>query len=342
MSASDIYEPRRMIRNLEINPAEQQFLRKTFFREEVYHETDYVEFDIEVSKRRIASYVHPSADAKPVERRGFKTKAVEPAYTKEMKTLTASDLKKRIPGEDPYHPLSVRDREAYIVGKDNRELDSRINRLEEVMCAEALLTGKVVVKGEGFDEEVDFGYKPGAHIKVLSGTSVWNNPDSDPLFEMKRFKSEINQRCGKRPTMMIVGSKVAEVLISHPKIKEMLNILNYKMGEAAPKELPEGVDFIGKFMPSGLEVYTYEEWYIGQDDIERPVIPEDVVLIGTPEAECSMHYGLIENMECLTATRRFPWSWKKDNRSHRIMQMESAPMPCIKNPNAFIVAHVLN
>lgn len=343
MPAIAIYDPQKLIEGLRINPAPLNFLQKTFFRHTVNHETSAVQFDVEIMRRRISRPTNPSSNARVVERKGYKSKSVEPMYFKDVIALRPKDFQVRLPNEDPYHPMTVEQRQKYHVGEAQRELDAMFNRSEELLCAKALLTGKVHVFGDGYDHVVDYEYVNGTHIKTLTGTSVWNHDDSNPMNDMKGWKSEINTRCGVRPNIAIVGTDVANAITDNKKVFKRLDNRRMEFGEINPQELGEGVEYLGMLKPSNLDIYTYEETYADPDTGEEvDVIPKDVVLIGSTEAGCAMHYGLIENIFSLKALRRFPYAYIPENGSGVFVQLESAPIPCIKNPGAFMVAHVLN
>jgi len=70
-------------------------------------------------------------------------------------------------------------------------------------------------------------------------------------------------------------------------------------------------------------------------------MPDDKVLLGSTNARCEFHYGLIQNMHSLTASTRFPMSWTEPNGSARWVQLETAPMPNIYQVDAFTIASVL-
>lgn len=345
MDFPDLYTPQKLAAALKQKPTPKQFFHKTFFRHNTFHTTESVSFDIVKGKRKIAAVVNPIHDGVVVERSGYDTKNTKPAYTKEMRILRPQDTQIRLPGEVPFQPMEPRERAGIIAGEDLAELDDRIVRLEEKMCAEALLTGKVTVKGKGWNAQVDFGYKVGENKIVLSGSSAWNNTStSDPMKDIDDWRRMIVQRCGIQPTHCIVSSDVAWAIIDNAKAQKRLDIRRYEMGMIDPKNLPEGVSYIGELMlPSGVvSLYIYEEWYEDEETgLEIPLMPNGKVLLGSTQARCEYHYGMIQNLNSLNATNRFPSSWLKDNGSARFIQLESAPMPNIYQVDAFLVADVM-
>lgn len=338
-----MFDPRMMLNSLRQHSAPKRFFQKTFFGRTQTHVTKAVEIDIQKTKRRVAGYVNPNASANVVERDGFDTFSVSTAYLKEKVPTRVDDLLTRQMGHNPYDPIHPVERASGIMGEDLRMLDERFNRREELMCAEALLTGKLSIKGKGVNSSVDFGYIPGEHTHVLSGNDGWNKDTGDPMKDLDDWRRMVNQRCGIIPTSCIVGSAVYWSIINNPKVNERLDNRRVELGTIKPADLPEGIRYLGTLQPSMLDVYAYDEWYTdpvtGED---KPIVPEDVVLLGNPSARCTMHYGLIQNLKNPVAVPRFPSVWEEEDGSARWLQLESAPLPCVVQPDAFLVAHVLS
>lgn len=335
-----LYEPRVMLKALRQNPAARRFLQKTFFARIERHATRFVEMDIQKTKRHIAAFTHPSLKAKIVERPGFNTVSIEPGYIKESKILRFPDLQSRGMGETVYDDITPEQRAAQIIGEDQRDLDDRFNRREELMCAQALVDGVVPVKGEGFDFDVDFGYVAGDHKQIISGTGAWNTATGNPVRDLRRLKREILKRCGIRPDRVIVGSDVADAIMENPIVAKLLDNRRVEVGNIAPAELAEGVDYVCTL--ARLPIYSYDEWYLDTDGTEKALIPADAVILGSTHARCAMHYGPIQNLKCRVRTERFPSSWEEEDGSARYLQLESAPIPCLAQPDAFAVVRVLN
>jgi hypothetical protein len=341
----DLYQPQKMAAALQQISPPKRFFHQTFFRTAVLHDTPTLQFDLYKGKRRIAAFVNPIHDGVVVERDGYKTRETKPAYVKEARILRPADTQIRMIGENPYQPKTPRDRAAAILGQDLVELETRLVRLEEKMCADALINGKIIVKGQGWDATVDFGYEAGKNKIVLSGTDCWSDTaNSDPMRDIDTWRRAIVQRCGIQPTHCIVSHDVGWAIIENIRVKEKANNMRYLMAEIAPKNLPEGVSYFGKLhLPSGtVELYSYEEWYVDPvTGLDTPLMPAGKVLLGSTEARCEFHYGMIQNLNSLQAATRFPSSWIKENGSARMIQLESAPMPNIFQVDAFLVADVM-
>ncbi|MCL1947282.1 MAG: major capsid protein [Chitinivibrionia bacterium] len=317
----NLYEPRTMLAGLRQVMPPRRFFHNTFFKKVVTHTTPTVEFDLFKGSRRIAAYVNPVKDGVVVEREGYETKITRPAYIKEKVATRPSDTATRAFGENIYNASTPDRRAAQLLGEDLAMLDERIMRREEQMCAEALITGKVIVKGDGWDAQVDFGYTAGDNIKVLSGSDTWDNPDNKNILEtLDEWRREIIKRCGIIPTHCVVGNKVAWAIIQNKEVREVLDNARMRFGEIAPSAGPDGISNYGPlYLPSGVvNLISYEEYYTDPDSGESlPLMPEDKVLLGSSNARCAFHYGMIQNMNFLGASPRFPFSWQEKDGSAR-------------------------
>jgi len=284
-----------------------------------------------------------------VQREGWDTKTTRPAYFKEKTILTPEDTVNRSFGENIYQAMTPAQRAAAILGGDLAMLNERFLRAEEKMCAEALLTGKVHVKDVegGWDAEMDFGYIDGENIKTLSGSSAWNGASPDIMRDLDDWRGEIIDRSGLQPTHCVVSPDLAWKIIDDDLMRRRLdNTINQTLGFIKPEALPAGIGYLGTFMlPRGpIRLMTYSEVYtdpVTGEDVA--LMPPGTVLLGSDQARCAMHYGMIQNFNNnLGASERFPWVWEEDDGSARFVQLETAPMPNIYQVDAFIVANVLN
>lgn len=338
-----LYEPRTMMEALRQNPAPRRFLMDTFFRRAMTFNTASVDLDIQKTKRRMASFTAPDHAGKVVEREGYYTVTVKPAYIKERVPTRVADLLHRQMSETIYDPISPMERAAELMGQDLRMLDERITRREEQMCAEALFTGKIVISGDGLNDVVDFQYAMGEHLIVLSGGDGWNQSTGKPLRDLDEWKIEIIRRCGVAPTHAICGTDVYWAIINNPDIMEKLDNRRVELGSIKPSDLPNGVRYLGTLLPAMIDLYAYDEWYTDPvDGMDKPLVPADSILLGSNQAYCTMNYGLIQNLNSLAAVSRFPFTWQEEDGSARWLQMESAPLPNLAQADAFLVAKVIS
>lgn len=337
--AIDLFSTRTMLEAVRQMQPVRTFLKNTFFTNVRTFDTEHVDVDIIKGKRRMAPFVSPKIGGKVVERLGYRTNTYKAPMLAPKLATTAEQLLKRLPGEPLYSGMSPEDRAAEQLGRDLAELDEIITRREEWMCAQALFTGQIHIVGDGVDEVIDFGL---TNKEVLAGTAKWSDPNSDPLADLKRWRREIIKASGFSPDIVIMSSDAADAFLAHEKVQKLLDLRLVDTGQINPQTLPNGATYIGRIAEVGVNIYTYDEWYLDDDGIEKPMVPEKTVLMASTAARFDMLYGaFIDAEEGVFDLPRIPRSWVEKDPSVRWVQMISRPLPVPQNIDSIYVATVL-
>lgn len=340
----DIFDPVVMTEALITNFPPMMFLTNTFFGARKLHPTKSVDFDIKKGKRRLAPFVSRLHQGKLVEKTDFKTQRFEPPYIKPKAITTAEELLIRRPGE----PVYVQDgsnapaaRAAAILAEDTTELQMGLNRRIEWMASQALFTGKVPVKGEGVDYEIDLLFGA-AQFKTLTLGERWTEATATIQEDLTTWVRQIKQLTGKVARTAILGRNAATSLEDNEAITKKLDNRRTEAGMLRYEDLPEGATYIGFLAKPGLELFTYDEWYVDEDtDLEVEMVPENVVLVGSTSARCRRHYGVISDVNAGNfEVETFVKSWTEEDPSARFVMLQSAVLTAIEEPEAFVVATV--
>ncbi len=350
--ALNMFEPRTMFEMVRTEFRARSFLRDRYFGNVKTFNTDAVDVDIVgPGKRKLAPFVGRRIGGTLDLRDGYRTRSFKPAYIAPFRVCTAEDAFKRAPGEELYSGRSPNDRATAIVAQDLYELDKEITRREEVMCAQALTTGKIVIKGEGVDDSLDFwaeldeADKPKATVSTL-----WSSASADPLADLRGFARQIATASGKTPVEIIAGSKAVDALIDRLKgDATAFNSRRIDLGEIKPAEFADGVSYVGALRLPNLDVYTYDEVYYDDETGKNvPMIPEDSILIACRGAATTRAYGLVDIVNVAANTHSFvvgdrvPNSWlQMSNPAGRIVQLKSAPLMIVNEPLAFWIVKVV-
>ena len=340
----DIFNTRTMLRAFMQYFTPKTFLMKTFFSNVETFDTESVDIDSEKAKRRVAPFVRPRKGGKTVDRAGFSTKSYKPPLVGPQFVTTAEDLLKRRPGETIYAGEKTPEkRAAEQLGKDMRSLDDMIARREELMAAQVLFNGKIVLydPSEGIDDEMDFGLPSAA----LSGGSLWNSSTSDPLANFKAWGSLMRKNSGYSPTMAILGSDAASALLENGKLNDILNNRRIDMGKIDPTNLPDGTSYLGWISAPGvsLDLYTYDEWvYDEAEGTDVAIVPAKKILLANPASRYDMLYGAVSNLHFgVVSAERVPHSWIEPDGSARYVRLSCRPLPVPVDQNASLRCTVL-
>lgn len=346
----NLFETRTMIPMLEEAKPANSFLRDRFFSDVRAFDTKKVEIDIWKGKRRMAPYVHPKIGGKTVDRQGFRVDEFEPPEVSPDMITTAEDIMNRAPGENVYGAMSPEERAAEQLGRDLAELDGMITRREEQQAAQALFQGKVLVEGDGYDEEINYWPTVQADqpFTDLTAGSYWNESGSDPLVDLRTARRTIIQDSGVSPIDAVLGQNVVDALMNNDSFTKQLDTRRIDMGIIDPANLPNGVTYWGYLKGPGLDLWTYDEWYLDENGDEQPMVPVDRVLVGSPNVRTTRAYGAValfkgnDNPPEIYALPRVPDSWsQRKNPAGRIVQIKSRPLAIVHQIGGFHVIKAL-
>ena len=343
----DIYTPRTMLGAIEQMTPPKTFLLSTFFGLTRTFPTETVDVDIVKGKRRMAPFVSPVVQGKAVTKRGYKTNTYKPPYIKPKFVTTAGQYLARQPGELLYMGKSPLERAAMQLGKELAELDEMITRREEWMASQALFTGKIIVSGDGIEDEIDFGMASG-HLPTISvAANKWTADTSDPIADLTAYAQLIAKDSGIVPSTVVLGADVCAAFLRHALVQKFLDMKDANLMRINPRELPNGVSYVGTITAPGLNVdlFTYAEWYVDDNETEQPMVPVDRLLMGSTHTANARLYGAIQDVEAIEAglveAARYPKSWVEKDPSLRMLMLQSASLVALLQPDAFVSAKVI-
>lgn len=347
-----IYAPRTMGRVVEKLPPVRTFFRSTFFRNEETFVTESVDVDFVKGSRKVAPFVHRVIGGKTVPNTGYETKTYTPPLVAPDKITTVDDLLKRQPGESIVSGRTPAERAVLKMSRDFAELRDMIARREELMCVQSIFTGTIPIIGEGLNEIIDFGFTNKETITTT--TKKWSNAASDPIGDLKRWHKAVQQNGFTNCDMCIMADDVATAFVNHEKVQKILDVKNYNLAVIQPRQLPNGVTYIGTIHELALDIYTYNEWYLDdwtdpdpKNATEKPMVPDGTLAMLSSNANYSMYYGAITLIDENTKNFRtvegkyVPDTWVKRKPARRFLQLQSAPLSVPHEVDSWYVAKVL-
>ncbi len=331
-----MFETRTMLESIEQMHVPKTFLLDMFFKGENVANTKHVDIDIIKGKRRLAAFVQPTAEGKVIERTGYTSNSIIPPYIKQKMPFSAQDLLKRERGDTIYQGnASPAQRAQMALGKDLLELMQMTTRREEWMAAQALNTGIVPVVGDGIDAQVDFNM--GATHKItLSGGALWSATTSTPLANLRAWKKVVAKDSGLVPDVAVFGSDVLDAFLAHADVQKQLDTRRITMGQIDPTTLPNGASYVGRI--EELDIYTYDEYYLDDSDVLQPMVPVDKIWLGSTRAQTTRQYGAIQDLEATAVVKYFPKAWITKDPSVQWVMLQSAPIVCPNQIDAFLSA----
>lgn len=326
----DIFTSVKMQRVLEIAFVPQDFLWKTFFKETNKSNSEYVQIDKYKHSRKLATFVSPLLEGRLVEKRGFFSDVLKPPYIKEMKVTQAYNLLRRPMGQNPYMPIkSPRAVAMEELGRDTAELKDRVFRRIEAMCAEVMLTGQLVVQGDGIDFAYDY-QMPADNQWTVANTKIptaWSVSTADILTDIEEAGDLVRQNTGRVANMTILGRNLFKHFRSNEDIRAILDNRNFESGKFRNTVLPKGIHYVGNI--AEMDFFVYVEYY--EDDAGNliNVFDPDKAIVTSTDLRASTEYGAIQDLEFPVdiPAEWFLKTWMQKNPSVQPLLIQSSPLP---------------
>lgn len=172
---------------------------------------DSLEFDMIKGGSRlpVAASVHAfDTEAEIGSREGSK-EALELALIKRKLQMKEKDI---IALENPRTPQE----QQYLMSRVYNDIDVLVNGVRaevERFRMSALANGTIPINENGLSLVIDY-HVPAEHQEVLSGTSLWTDPSSDPIGDLERWVDALDEK----PARALTSSSLLSALLRHPNI----------------------------------------------------------------------------------------------------------------------------
>lgn len=329
-----------VVRNLKVP---SQFLLDTFFPNAVEYDTEYVSIDVDVGLRRMAPFCAPIVEGKPVEGRKWQTNTFRPAYLKDLRTPDFRRPVLRAIGERIGGALSPEERVQLNLAFEMEDQVQMVDRRLEWMAAQALIDGKYTVAGDGFETtQIDFGRDAALTIDISStGT---NNPwvlDGElPSQNLDIWAQLVLQKSGAAPTDVVFTPGAWALFVSDTRVQKSVWYL--RSGDSRIEfggGMARGAMYKGDW--GNYRLWLYNDWYINASGAEQPMIPNNYVLMSSPQMEGVRAFGVIMDEDFNYGPLAYaPKTWVEKNPSRRHLLMQSAPLVIPSRVNACLRAKV--
>lgn len=337
----DIFSTGVLTATVEKIVPEYGYLTRTYFPGEQQETAAEVHIDVRKKSRRIAPFVSPYVQGQIVEKQGFNTFTLAPAYIKDKRVFDPNTPFTRTFGEPLSGKLTPAQRMERSVGIELADQVDMLNRRLEVMAGEVLVRGKLTIKGELYPE-VELDFQRDSDLTVdLSGAAEWGDAGVDPLALLETWAALVFAKSGVRPrrvTMTMDAYQLFKNSTSVVKILDRARATNTLNGDAM-----EGVDdgwFAGQI--GGFDIYVYGGSYIDPlDNTEKDILPDYTVLLGDARIQGYKAFGAIRDPKAgFAAMKYFPKSWEEEDPAVRYIMLQSAPIMCPLYPDALLAATV--
>lgn len=339
----NIENPVELSRDLSLAYKPQRFLR--MMCSTITHRTASFLIDVEKKTRHLAPYVRDEDDSTVVARDGYETLTFKPVPVKPSRNITQRDVEKRLAGqgivEISAENSSEESRQSGIVVADMLDLQSAIERREEQQIAEILATGKVVT---GVSQDINSTI-PASHIFSAASADKFDGVNSDPIaFLRNQNRTKCVKDGGSSAKVALFGGDAFDAFMANQKVQDFLDNRRINFGGVDPlpgeEDLP-GVVYQGTI--NGMKVYTYDEYYFDtKTNSEKPVLPEDRVILIGGNSRFEMHYAAVFDGASGTINKcqTYAWTWIEGGKK-KWLELESKPLFVPANGSAIVSVKVV-
>ena len=347
-----IYEPRTMMGVIKKLPPVHTFFRSTFFSRERTFATKSVDMDYKKGARKLAPFVSREIGGKIIPNTGYTTETYTPPFIAPDKVTTIDDILDRQPGESLYSGRTPAQRAVIQMSEDFTDLREMILRREEWMCAQAMLTGKIVVLGEGVKDTIDFQFTNLLDISADKKKNWKNGTEHSKYADLKAWHEKVQKDGFTNCNVCIMASDVVTAFLMDEQIQKLLDVKNYALAVIKPTQKENNVTYIGTIHELGLDLYQYNEWYVDDwtdpaNPVELPMVPAGTLMMASTHAKYSMYYGAISILNQRTekwetvAGKYVPDTFIKKRPDRRFLSLQSAPVPVPHEVDSWITVKVM-
>jgi hypothetical protein len=283
---------------------------QTFFRDRYFPTDDSLDIfaadkvliEYKEGDRRMAPFVVARAGDIPIARGGYEMDEIAPSSILPSRALTIDDLKKRGFGEAILANKTAEERAVALQTKDLKDLDARITRREEWMCAQTMINNGCTIteyldsKTVGQTRDVYYYDTSGSNPALYTVGAEWDNA-GDFMGDVGAMCESLEER-GLPATDLVVGSDVGKFILSNETLQKLLDNRRMEYGTIAPKNLTPGVSWLGKLNFSGfeLDVFSVRETYVDESGVTQRYFPAKSAMVTAPGCGRLM-YAHIDQME---------------------------------------------
>ena len=341
----DIYSTVELIDTIDTAYKPVNFLRNVFFPEIQTFDSQAIAFDRIKGARKLAPFVSPCVEGRPVRRNGRQTDTFSPAYIKPKMALTPCNSISRMPGERIGGSLSLAQRRDLQIEKDFMDLIALIDNRLEWMAAQALVYGYVDVVGDDYPlVRVDF-LRNALNAVILAGVNLWSAPaTATPVANLTTWATVVAGNQGGSVTDVVLGANVWAKMTQTAEFKS-LYATSQPLGGSLPNILPSVMDdeqkiYHGQF--GQFRIWTYNGTYTDDAGATQFYIPpNDVVLVAKQTMQGVQAFGAIMDHDSLEPAQYFPKMWKQEDPSVIYEMVQSAPLVIPRNVDSTFRATVL-
>ena len=326
------------------------FFKDRYFSDVETFRTNKVLLEFDNGDQKMVPFIDPRVGDIPVDRDGYHLLEIEPPMVAPSRVLTIDDLRKRGFGEAILSNSTEAERARTIQLRDMEQLDARISRREEWMCAQTMISNGVTVQEYIDDKTVgrsipiyfydNSGSNPGVYTV---GNGVWTT--------YAKMRADVIAMCNKLVarglpvTDLILGSTTWETVLQFSDLQTLLDNRRIVIGAVSEDMQLPGANFVGQLDFGGyrLNVIVVSEFYADSSNQNQPYFPAKGAMVTAPKCG-KMLYGAVSQIPYGSSEfdtfegTRIPKLIVDQEHDIRKTRLASRPITCPKNLAPWVYA----
>ena len=151
--------------------------------------------------------------------------------------------------------------------------------------------------------------------------------------------------------MAILGKEAKKKFFADANVQKMMDNRRMNMGEINPRDLPNGVKYLGHLTDPSLDLYAYgevyyDDWTNPEEPATKPLIPDNAVILISSHPNYMMAYGACTYIEqasglwVTSQTSRLLRSYVEHHPDRRMVELQAHPLPIPDKVDSWLVATV--
>ncbi len=320
------------------------FFKNLFFPRDAFSDRLEVAIDKVVPNLRLAPFVSPVVAGKVRKQDGYSTTSYAPPYLKPKDEVNVQNMQYRMAGEALNGEMTMEQRRQATIGFLLEDQEKAIERTEEKMCVDAVLTGKFIVEESDQHQamEVDYGRSEENTI-VLGGAARWPQLDKDET-DMATMIGDYAELSSGLPSIIIFDKKAFSLFSKFKGVQDALNntVSNGDSDIMLAPQLKREVQFKGMY--GEYAIYVYAGYYELDDGTKQYFMPDNTMILAPAKYDGVMGYGAIKDPRALSGgmamAKRYPKNWISDEPAAEYLMTQAAPLPIMPDADEFVVVTV--
>lgn len=315
-------------------------------------DSDVLDIDIIRGNKRIAALVQRGTNSRNLNTKrntvtqNFSSFSRTYPFAEEIGDITATQILKRVAGENPYDRMSKQERTRILAREHHLEHIRRYVRLFEALAGQSLLGGQM--NSLIGNTDTNYIYDWCRNNALIATPAVpWDAAGADILGDIDNAHRQVYEIGSVKPNVGFFADDVANVFFNSTVLQKLADIKGFsfiRAGENNP--LPAALQplkdagatyrgFVQTPVGSEFHLFTYWGTYEDSDGVSHKYLPDGYVFFGYYGARCDRYFGPPERLP----VTRVDEMWYQDMFG---MNMAAMPMPTnisnagqIIDPNMF-------